>query len=438
VRGVALAFTDNPIETVAQDEFDFKIYVEILQKTLLQSGPLPFCIGIFGPWGSGKSSFMNMLKEQIENVDGVKYIWFNPWKYDQKDELWHALIQTILVELEKSAVTQQVKDTIRQLARSATWLAGKSLITVLSGGIVRGDVLDKLSGIIENKDNVYYRNINKFEVDFAKVVESYVGEKGKLVIFIDDLDRCLPENAITVLESLKLFIGHAQCIFVLGMDHYIVEEGISVRYEKKIKMTGRDYLDKIIQIPFYLPPVSYETLKKSLESADSKVTFLPEIWEIIRLSMGGNPRKTKRFVSSFLLLQEFLKHPLPLQLSPVSGNPLPTISLETQDIYVAKLLVFQMMFLDFYQHLRQYPDAWENLERLVVDIQPAKREAELRDNKTAFKLFVNDDNLTNFMSNTTGIWNQLRFPKAPKAEVVSLLLQATNLVSDSGPTTEAS
>ena len=74
------------------------------------------------------------------------------------------------------------------------------------------------------------------------MVKSYTNE-GKLVIFVDDLDRCLPENAITVLESLKLFIGHAHCIFVLGMDHYIVEEGIGLRYqfENKLEMNGRDY-----------------------------------------------------------------------------------------------------------------------------------------------------------------------------------------------------
>jgi len=379
-----------------------------------------------------------MLKEQLKSVSGVEYIWFNPWKYDQKEDLWHALIQTILVELEKKVITPEMKEKAKQLARAATWLAVKSLITGLSAGIVSGDNLDKLSDIVGDKDNVYYQNINQFEEDFATVVESYVGKEGKLVIFIDDLDRCLPENAITVLESLKLFIGHAQCIFVLGMDHYIVEEGINVRYEKKIKLTGRDYLDKIIQIPFYLPPVSYEKLKRSLEMGEGKVKFSPEIWEAIRLSMGGNPRKTKRFVSSFLLLQEFLKHPIPLQPPYESVNPLPALSRETQDIYLAKLLVFQMMFLDFYQYLRLHPNAWESLEKIVVEVQPANREAELGDNKTALKSFVNDESLTNFMSRTTGDWNRdkLHYPESPKAEIVSLLLQAVNLVSDSGPNTE--
>jgi hypothetical protein len=432
------AFTDNPIDTVAKDAFGFTTYVEILRKTLLQTGPLPFCVGIFGPWGSGKSSFMHMLKEQIKGISGVEYIWFNPWKYDQKEDLWHALIQTILGELEKRAITSEMKKKAQELARAVTWLAVKSLIRGLSVGLLSGDDLDKLSEIIGNKDDVYYQNINQFEEDFATVVESYVGKEGKLVIFIDDLDRCLPENAITVLEALKLFIGHAQCIFVLGMDHYIVEEGINVRYKKKIKMTGRDYLDKIIQIPFYLPPVSYEKLKISLEMGEGKVTFLPEIWETIRLSMGGNPRKTKRFVSSFLLLQEFLEHSNSLKPSYESANHSLSLSREMQNIYLAKLLVFQMMFLDFYQYLRMHPDAWENLEKVIVNFSPSTREDKLGDDKIALKPFVKDESLTDFMFNTADRRESMfHYPGPPSAEIVSLLLHAINLVSDSRPSTEA-
>lgn len=429
------AFTDNPIDTIEKDTFGFKVYVEVLRQTLLQTAPLPFCVGIFGSWGSGKSSIMNILKEQIEDNSDVKCIWFNPWKYDQKDDLWHALIQTILVELGKGAISPEMKEKVKELAQAVTWLVVKSLITGLSAGIVSGDDLDKISDIVDGRDTLYYQHINAFENTFATVVENYVGKKGKLVVFIDDLDRCLPENAITVLEALKLFIGHAQCIFVLGMDHYVVEEGISARYEKKIKLTGRDYLDKIIQVPFYLPPVSFKKLKTSLENA-SGITFLPEIWEIICVSMGRNPRKTKRFVSSFLLSQEFLKQDMSLQPSDTSIDHLPTLPRKTQDIYLAKLLVFQMRFLDFYQYLQHHPEAWELVEKIAVNVPPAKR-GDLSDDKGALKPFVDDTSLMDFMSSTTGNWNEkkLYYPESPNTEIVSRLLETVNLVSDSGSST---
>ncbi|MGN5377609.1 P-loop NTPase fold protein [Streptomyces lasalocidi] len=60
--------------------------------------------------------------------------------------------------------------------------------------------------------------MNHFETDFADAVREFVGEDGRLVVFVDDLDRCTPESAMTVLESLKLFLAHSQCVFVLAMD----------------------------------------------------------------------------------------------------------------------------------------------------------------------------------------------------------------------------
>ena len=97
--------------------------------------------------------------------------------------------------------------------------------------------LDSLLEIFSKGDALYCRHINQFEEDFARVIKLYLPQGGRLVVFIDDLDRCLPENAITVLESIKLFIGDANCIFVLGMDHDIVENGIQVRYGEKIKIS---------------------------------------------------------------------------------------------------------------------------------------------------------------------------------------------------------
>ncbi len=291
-------FTDNPIASVEKDKFGFDRYARGLKDLILQAEPLPFCVGIFGAWGSGKSSFMNMIqgliKEQADNK--IKTIWFNPWKYDKKEDIWNALIQTILNSIiEEQTLKQGVKDKAKELALATTWLALKKTLTAITAGVISEGDLDKVVEAFNEKDEKYYRHINQFEKDFADVVNDYTNS-GKLVIFIDDLDRCLPENAITVLESLKLFIGDAHCIFVLGMDHSIVEAGIKSRYGKDAPIAGRDYLDKIIQVPFFLPAVRYEDLRASLPTDKNNKAFSEEIWNIIRLGMGGNPRKTRRFV----------------------------------------------------------------------------------------------------------------------------------------------
>jgi hypothetical protein len=79
-------------------------------------------------------------------------------------------------------------------------------------------------------------------------------------LFIDDIDRCLPENAITVLESLTLFFNNQHCIFVLAMDDDVVRRGIELRY-KDVALNSRDYLDQIIQLPVFLPPAPFAKIR---------------------------------------------------------------------------------------------------------------------------------------------------------------------------------
>lgn len=417
-------FTDNPIAFIQDDTFGFAAYVRVLKDTILETMPLPFCVGIFGPWGSGKTSFMQMIQGLMKNDVNVRTLWFNPWKYDKKEDLWNALIQTILYAIKEQS-GDEIKKKIEKLALAATWLALKKSLTAFSAGIITESNLDAITGAFTSKDEKYYSHINRFEKDFAEVVDAYCNG-GKLVVFIDDLDRCLPENAITVLESLKLFIGNANCIFVLGVDHDIVEEGINYRYMGKVKVSGRDYLDKIIQVPFFLPPVPFESLKVSVPADQS---FSEEIWSIIQSGMGGNPRKTKRFINSFYLLQRFLHDPDPILQRRFREGSIAVLSQETQNFYLAKILVFEMIFPKFYQHLQYEPGDWRYLDEKVIQEDDGQRRQEALEKrgKESLALFWQEASFQSFMRKTSG--RSYGYP-APTEEIVSLLLRATNLVAE--------
>ena len=75
----------------------------------------------------------------------------------------------------------------------------------------------------------------------------------KLVIFIDDLDRCTPEKALELLESIKTFFDIEGIIYVIGMDPKSIDSIISVKYGKESKINGLEYLQKIVQLPFSIP-----------------------------------------------------------------------------------------------------------------------------------------------------------------------------------------
>ena len=102
---------------------------------------------------------------------------------------------------------------------------------------------EDIEGVLEalrplSAEDPQFDFINKFEDTFDNLVKDYVGSSGHLVVFIDDLDRCLPENAVTVMESLKLYLDRANCVFVVAAEAVIIEEGIRQRYHDNERLSG--------------------------------------------------------------------------------------------------------------------------------------------------------------------------------------------------------
>jgi hypothetical protein len=409
-------YTDNPIETSDEDLLGFIPYVSLVKSAMLSAQKLPLCVGIFGAWGTGKTSFMQLLKQAVEAEQKIKTVWFNPWKYDKKEDLWHALIQTVIDTMYPDSSLRDSQEPLHQigwrLIRSATWLAVKKISTAATINILKEEDLDELMSSLAEHDKKYIGHINSFEQDFKELVTAYT-QGGKLVIFIDDLDRCLPENAITILESLKLFIGDANCIFVLGMDHTIIQDGIDQRYDGKLSISGRDYLDKIIQIPFYLPRAAIEQLRHY----EDEQRFSEQIWHILYSGMGGNPRKAKRYLNSFMLVRQFVEETLVDRIRQQTGQ---LVELRHLEIYLAVLLAFQLSFPDFYENLQTSPGTWRSLVEAIssqTDVQDQILQKYLDDRRLkAFFLSMLDN-------------EYVGFPLPPDAALTDLLMQYANFVT---------
>lgn len=173
-----------------------------------RANPLPFTVGIFGPWGSGKSSFMRMWQDALAFAPEDRSFWFNPWKYDQKTAVWAAFLQSLLARV---ATDESVRERANRLARALTWLtlrtaAGVAAATATHGAVGRDatdSAIDAAVGSIVDQDRAFYDQLNRFELDFTETVSRWLGDCGRLFVFIDDLDRCTPDAAIEVLESLQ-------------------------------------------------------------------------------------------------------------------------------------------------------------------------------------------------------------------------------------------
>lgn len=383
-------WTDNVTDL---DFLGFDVHANLIKELIKDEKMLPLTIGLFGDWGSGKSSILEVLKREIEKEPKTACLYFNGWVFEGYDDAKAALLETILKEFEdEKKFGAEIKDDIKKLFKSVNWMraiglgmknialpvaaayitGGLSLIPQLVNGLKDAaknpdELVAKIKGhdtegflkqfVKEFEDNDKFDVVRKFRDDFEELLKK--SKIDKLIIIIDDLDRCLPDRIIDNLEAIKLFLNVKNTAFVIGADPRIVRHAIEYRYKDKIIDTNaentndrivNDYLEKLIQIPYSLPKLSdsevetYITLlfcENDLISADDfnkvleafkkfreeerysvfdfakvkeavgdaskteklgqNVSLIAKLSPIISESLYGNPRQIKRFLNTFML-----------------------------------------------------------------------------------------------------------------------------------------
>jgi hypothetical protein len=381
-------YNDQP---TTQDELGFNAAVEALSSIITGSelADTPLTIGIFGSWGSGKTSLMQMILEQLDPANGDSIpIWFDAWRYARQDEaIWRALLLGVteglrdqLVEKEailratlhaerepstqeigeaQSKLNQELDDLVSSLHRSVereetgalevNWTEAAKLgtrlgvrlglsfipaIGVISNAVNaaqqklgEGEDISSILGVIQREKSRIYRDqvtsLDQFQNRLRKLIKEWITGRGRrLVIFIDDLDRCLPEQALSVLEAIRIFLDIQGCIFILGVDRTVIEMGLRLRYSSHFTknttfnelrqslttpMDGRDYLERIVQIPFELPPLKRTVVEKFINKRLQSMKPLNKrtattISRIMSTGILPNPRKVKRTINTFRLL----------------------------------------------------------------------------------------------------------------------------------------
>lgn len=246
---------------------------------------LPASIGVFGDWGSGKTSLLKMVEEELkkENDDGTLVLWFNGWMFEGFEDAKTALMGTILDEIgSKRSLTEKGKALLKKLAKRVNWfrvagtglkylasfaLAGPLGLGVAAAGDIQaaqvksdekgsvdlGDVKDYLK---EESGQEVRKAVREFRKDFEEMLEAT--KIKRLVVIIDDLDRCLPDTIIETLEAIKLFLFVKNSAFVIGADERLVQYAVRRRFPElpgENVEVGRDYLEKLVQYPVRLPPL---------------------------------------------------------------------------------------------------------------------------------------------------------------------------------------
>lgn len=257
-------YDDSPITSPEEDMLYHGVFAKSVAKCILEiKNANGGAIAIHGPWGSGKSSVINLVSHELKLSEHSPIIIpFSSWNYRSEDGIVAGFFQELYFGLvEKNSIGVLNMRRIKKLGLHATRIvkASSSLITVPYFGVAISAVSDYLGSIL-NRDQ-------KIE-DLQKEIGKKLAEKGKkILIIIDDIDRLSKEEAIAIFRLIKSVGRLRNVIYLLAYDREITERMIKDIYS----FEGSHYLEKIIQANFSLPMPNRSVLTKMLSIKLDKI-----------------------------------------------------------------------------------------------------------------------------------------------------------------------
>lgn len=289
----------------SESDQDFMNFTEVAdQIATLATTPtlLPISIGVFGGWGTGKSTVLRLVEQRIAEIAGQQspiVVKFDAWLYQGFDDSRAALMEVVARELialaeKKKTLVDRAKsfagriNYFRALGLIADFGVGMALgippgLLTSAGAavssIARGsfsikeygelkedgagvaDVIGQLVRPQEKKTPP--EEIEAFRREFGDLLE---GLDTSMVLFIDNLDRCLPDVAIGTLEAIRLFLFMPRTAFIIAADEGMIRHSVAKHFSDPQASHVRDYLDKVIQVPLRVPQVGGDDVRAYMYS----------------------------------------------------------------------------------------------------------------------------------------------------------------------------
>ena len=370
------------------DSLNFGYMVDMVVDIATNRDLSPSTIGLYGDWGSGKSSLMKLAQKKIEEKnteigdekDSIKTlcIEFNGWLFEGYEDTKTSLCGVILDALaDEKRFSKEITDYAKTLIKKIDFnkILGKSikygLDFFLTGGIgaltdltlssvlstIKTNVSEVQAKDLEEilnkfkKDDKTRTEIKNFREEFKQLLQKSNVEN--VVVFIDELDRCLPDTVLEVFEAMRLFLFVEGMSFVIGADERLIQYSIKSKYKEVPGNNldiGKEYLEKVIQYPLYIPQLTRaevnqylaclllrETLTENqfkeilsiiytlapnqdfsmeqisdkapdiAESCKKDMALARQISSVLAPSINGNPRQCKRFLNTLYMRLKLAK-----------------------------------------------------------------------------------------------------------------------------------
>jgi len=400
-------FSDQPIAADKEQDIRFGHpgIADNLRKIILNC-PSPFTIGLFGKWGSGKTTILNVLRKKLkDNEDYIAVVNFDVWKYSD-DSLRRTFLKELIKQLRESShlakkfeLNERVEVSIQKTIEGKSicnweevkkWLRililpiigigvlvyfaypqnfGIFLSVLLSGSFVSSFFVYILKQAIKSETKVFsserLQDPYEFEEEFGRITER-ISPKNLLVI-IDNLDRCIHGKAVELLSTIKTFLAkdidvdeNNKCIFLIACDDEAIKTHLknvySINQNNTINNTSfsaDEFLRKFFNISLRIPDFIDTELQTYTDDLLKKIDIpqfsSPDVSYVITNAFRENPRQIKQFINillaSFYLAQEREESPEPLII--------PKGTITKHVAFLAKFLIIYQKYPLEYKKIRE-------------------------------------------------------------------------------------
>jgi predicted KAP-like P-loop ATPase len=232
--------SDRPIDSKEEDAFKRWPFAQRIAHTLAtRADPGSLVIGLYGPWGDGKTSTLRLMRRSLAAQPNVVTVEFNPWLFGSDEQLLRGFFATLAASVDSSIRTE--KERVGELLDKY----GSLLSAALPG----------LGGAAQNLGKA----LSTLELgELRKRLEGLLHQAGKrIVVLIDDIDRLNRREIQSIFKLVKLSASFDYTSYVLAFDDQIVAAALGEGYGAGDSSAGRSFLEKIIQVPLHLPhPIS--------------------------------------------------------------------------------------------------------------------------------------------------------------------------------------
>jgi hypothetical protein len=415
--------SDQPLQADMEQDIRFghRSIVNNIEK-IISSCPTPFTIGLFGKWGTGKTTILDALKRKLYATD-TAVVKIDAWKHEG-DALRRTFLQDTVNQLTKKQGTKQYLRNNYKLSENLkipitvsyeheikfNWLTclplliilalvtisalllfilspdnlGTYLSTLVGGGILAAIFtwwLQKFM-ITEtiSKTQEIFKDPHQFETEFIKIIKET--DSKRLLIIIDNLDRVSCDKAVELLSTIKTYLEQEGCIFLIACDAEAIKKHIENQYNQiidgeysNLSVTGDEFLRKFFNstlvIPEFIDIELHKYTEELLKKTNLESTEIPDISYVISKAFRDNPRQIKQFLNTYLshlLLAIERENNGELMPGAITGNL----------TYLAKDLVLRIKYPKYYYSEFSIE---ENKDNELDDFLRSTQSIKIRDNK---------------------------------------------------------